>query len=151
MADLIENPVFNSPFEEPRRHFRFADGGITDEIVPGRCLSTYSIPIAKPKLKGAQKPAALDLNVRHRAEENRLINDLRDRVAHWRQAGRPHVTAIPRRLLDCWTRPERERRLFFGQIEAVETIIYLTEIAPRHDANRSTFILERLRQTGAQF
>lgn len=36
MADLIENPVINSPFEEPQRHFRFADHGITDEIVPGR-------------------------------------------------------------------------------------------------------------------
>ncbi len=46
-----------------------------------------------------------------------------------------------------WT---RERRLFFCQIEAVETIIYLTEIAPRHDANHGTFILERLRQANAQ-
>jgi len=55
MADLIENPVINSPFEEPRRHFRFAENGITDEIVLGRCLSTYFIPIAQPKLKGAQK------------------------------------------------------------------------------------------------
>lgn len=32
MASLIENPVINSPFEEPRRHFRFTDDGITDEI-----------------------------------------------------------------------------------------------------------------------
>ena len=36
MADLIDNPVLNSPFEEPRRHFRCADDGITDEIVAGR-------------------------------------------------------------------------------------------------------------------
>jgi type III restriction enzyme len=36
MADLIDNPVINSPFEEPKRHFRFDDNGITDEIVPGR-------------------------------------------------------------------------------------------------------------------
>ena len=34
MADLIENPVINSPFEEPRRHFRFDDKRISDEIVP---------------------------------------------------------------------------------------------------------------------
>ena len=33
---IIDNPVINSPFEEPRRHFRFTDDGITDEIVPGR-------------------------------------------------------------------------------------------------------------------
>ena len=39
MADLIENPVINSSFEEPQRHFRFADDGITDEIAPGQRLS----------------------------------------------------------------------------------------------------------------
>ena len=38
MADLIENPVINSPFEEPRRHFRFDDNGITDEIVAGAAV-----------------------------------------------------------------------------------------------------------------
>jgi type III restriction enzyme len=151
MADLIDNPVINSPFEEPRRHFRFDDNGITDEIAPGRRRSTDFVPIAKPKLKGAQKQAALDLNLQHRAEENKLINDFRERVAHWRQAGRPYTTAMTRRLLDYWTRPDRERRLFFCQVEAVETIIYLTEIALRHDANHGTFILERLRQTSAQF
>lgn len=47
MPVLIENPVINSPFEEPQRHFRFADNGITDEIVPGRRRSTYFIPIIK--------------------------------------------------------------------------------------------------------
>ena len=150
MADLIENPVINSPFGEPQRHFRFDENGITHEILTGRRLSTYFIPIAKPKLKGAQQQAVLDLSVQHRAEENKLINDLRARVAHWRQAGRPYTTALTRRLLEYWTRPDRERRLFFCQIEAVETLIYLTEIAPRHDANQGTFLLERLKQANAQ-
>lgn len=72
MADLIENPIINSPFAEPKRHFRFGDNGITDEIITGRRRSTYFIPIAKPKLKTVQK--VLDLNIQHRAEENNLIN-----------------------------------------------------------------------------
>lgn len=55
------------------------------EILLGRRRSTYFIPIAQPKLKVAQKQAALDLNIQHRAEENKLINDLRERVSHWRQ------------------------------------------------------------------
>ena len=38
MADLIDNPVINSPFEEPRRHFRFDDNGITDEILAGAAV-----------------------------------------------------------------------------------------------------------------
>jgi len=36
MADLIENPVINSPFVEPQRHFRFDENGITHEILTGR-------------------------------------------------------------------------------------------------------------------
>lgn len=51
MADLLDNPVINSPFEEPRRHFRCADSGIIDEIVAGRRRSTYFILIAKLKLE----------------------------------------------------------------------------------------------------
>ncbi len=54
MPVLIENPVINSPFTEPQWHFRFAENGITDEIVPGRRRSTYFIPIAQPKFKTGQ-------------------------------------------------------------------------------------------------
>jgi hypothetical protein len=36
----IQNPVINSPFDEPCRHFRFSDEGITNEIVPTRRQST---------------------------------------------------------------------------------------------------------------
>ena len=46
---VIENPVINSPFDEPLRHFRFTNEGITNEIVPERRVSSYFIPIAKPK------------------------------------------------------------------------------------------------------
>jgi len=42
------------------------------------------------------------------------------------------VTSTTRALLDYWTDPERERKLFFCQIEALETIIYLTEVASRY-------------------
>ena len=51
---VIENPVINSPFDEPQRHFRFTDEGIANEIVPERRVSSYFIHIAKPKQKGKQ-------------------------------------------------------------------------------------------------
>jgi hypothetical protein len=35
---VIENPILNSPFEDPRRHFRFTEDGITDEVVDARNL-----------------------------------------------------------------------------------------------------------------
>lgn len=51
---VIENPILNSPYTEPTRHFRFAEDGITDEIVEERRPSSYFIPIPKPKKKGRQ-------------------------------------------------------------------------------------------------
>ena len=72
---VIENPVINSPFEEPQRHFRFTEEGITDEIVVGRRRSEYFVPIAQPKKKGKQ--LALDLWTQDRIQENEFINRVR--------------------------------------------------------------------------
>jgi type III restriction enzyme len=51
---IIENPILNSPFEEPTRHFKFTDDGITNEVVETRRLSGYFVPIPQPKKKGKQ-------------------------------------------------------------------------------------------------
>ena len=48
---VIENPIINSPFDEPTRHFRFSNEGITNEIDDGRRTSSYFVPIAKAKKK----------------------------------------------------------------------------------------------------
>jgi len=48
---VIENPVINSAFKEPTRHFKFSDEGITDEILDDRRPSSYFVPIARPKRK----------------------------------------------------------------------------------------------------
>lgn len=125
---VIENPVLNSPFDEPQRHFRFSDDGITDEIVEKRRVSSYFIPIAKPRKRGGQ--LAFDTEwTQDRVEENIFINRVRERVALWRQGGYVGISKVTRRLLDYWKRTDRERRLFFCQVEALETIIYVTEVA----------------------
>ena len=51
---VIDNPVINSAFLEPGKHFKFTDDGITDEIVEARRPSAYFIPVAQPKKKGKQ-------------------------------------------------------------------------------------------------
>jgi type III restriction enzyme len=56
-----------------------------------------------------------------------LVNQIRPRVRAWREAGYPGVTSMTRRLLEHWRNPERDQRLFFAQLEAVETLIWLTE------------------------
>ena len=126
---VIENPIINSPFDEPTRHFRFSDEGITNEIVDGRRTSSYFVPIAKPKKKGAKQLQFDTEWTQDRIEENKLVNDIRRRVALWRKGGYVGVTPTTARLIAYWTDPDREKKLFFCQIEALETAIYITEVA----------------------
>ena len=130
---VIENPVLNSPFIEPTRHFRFDDDGITNEVVGGRRKSSYFVPIPPPRKKGKQLVFDTEWT-RDRVEENETINRIRDRIDLWRNAARPYadVTSTTRRLLQHWTDPDRENRLFFCQVEALETVIYLTEAAAKN-------------------
>ena len=125
---IIENPILNAPFEEPERHFKFAEEGITNEIIEERRISSYFIPIAKPKKKGKQLSFDTEWT-EDRIEENKFINQVRDRLSRWRQKDYPGITKTTRRLLEYWKDPDRERKLFFCQIEALESIIYITEVA----------------------
>ena len=129
---VIENPIINSPFDEPNRHFRFTDEGITNEIVDGRRTSAYFVPIAKPKKKGAKQLHFDTEWTKDRIEENKLVNDIRRRVAQWRQGGYLGVTPTTARLIAYWTDPTREKKLFFCQNEALETAIYIAEVARKY-------------------
>lgn len=126
---VIENPVLNSPFGEPTRHFRFTDEGITNEIMDGRRISSYFVPIARPKKIGKQRSLFETEWTQDRIEENRFVNEVRRRVSLWRKGGYLGVTPTTSRLLTYWTDPNREKKLFFCQIEALETAIYITEVA----------------------
>lgn len=127
MADaLIDNPILNSPFKEPTRHWKFTENGISDEHVEERRISSYFMPIAKSK-KRDQMQFQTEWTA-DRIEPNVFINQVRERVAMWRKGGWLGVTPTTRKLLDYWTKPGRERGLFFCQVEAVETAIYLCEV-----------------------
>jgi type III restriction enzyme len=130
---VIENPVINSPFVEPSRHFKFSEDGITDEIFEARRVSSYFIPIAKPKKKGKSAQLTFETEwTQDRVEENKFINQIRSRVGLWRQGGYQGVTKTTRFMLEYWTNPDRDRKLFFCQIEALETAIYVTEVAKKY-------------------
>ncbi len=143
---VIENPVINSPFQEPQRHFRFSEEGITNEIVPRRRISSYFIPIAAPRKRGKHELQFETEWTRDRIEENKFINQVRSRVKLWRENRHFGVTRTTELLLRYWTRPDRDRRLFFCQIEALETLIYLAEVAKQRG---DTWIENELRVAAA--
>lgn len=128
---VIENPVLNAPYNEPNRHFKFTDEGISNEIVEKRRISSYFVPIAKPKKKGKQLSFDTEWT-QDRVEENKFINQIRNQVSLWRERDYFGVTKTTRFLLDYWKNPDREKKLFFCQREALETIIYITEVANKH-------------------
>src|SRR5947209_9453899 len=132
MSDqTIEDPILNSPFRLPDRHFRFTDDGITNEVETGRRPSAYFVPIPPPKKKSKQLEFDTEWT-KDRIEENEKVNRVRARVGLWRDRGYGGIRYVTRRLLDHWNDPERDNRLFFCQIEALETIIYLTEAAEKN-------------------
>jgi len=120
MSLLVDNPILNSPFEEPTRYWAYEEG--------------------QPVLKEGRRPAGYYLKTRTRGpqaallEEEfipmELVNTVRERVRYWRKQDYPGATPITRQLLNYWNNPERERKLFFCQLEATETLIWLVEALP---------------------
>ena len=105
---IIENPVINSPFREPGKHFQFDENGITDQILEQRRKSAYFTPIPQPKKRKMRQQGLFDDEwTKEREEENELINQIRARVSLWRKQGYPHITRVTRGLLEYWTNPER--------------------------------------------
>jgi type III restriction enzyme len=129
---LIDNPIINSPFKSPTRHFALDDEGApTGEIVEGRRVSAYVVPVAAPRHRRGQQPQ-LDEGG-GKVTPNDFINELRRYVADWRALAPAQwgVTHETERLLVHWRNADGGKPLFFCQIEAVETVIWLTEVAPK--------------------
>src|SRR4030042_3513001 len=107
---VIENPVINSAFEEPTRHFRFTDEGITNEIVEFRRKSAYFIPIAAPRKKSKQAQLSFETEwTQDRVEENKFINRVRERIKMWREGGYLGVTKNTTQLLEYWRKAKRDK------------------------------------------
>ena len=130
---VIENPILNSPYRMPTRHFAFDDDGITSAISDGRRPSSFFIPIAQPRKRGpaAQLTLAGEGWTAERLTPNDFINRVREQLQLWRRSGRPGMTAVSRELLEYWTAPDRTNPLFFCQVETLETAIFLSEVAGR--------------------
>ena len=119
--DSITHPIINSPYEQPSRYWKLDhEHRATSEQEAGRRPSANLPAVPTPR---ENEQLSLD-------QKNQLVNDIREAVGAWRAAGYPGATANTKRLLTHWTSPLAMRRLFFAQVEALETLIWLTEVAP---------------------
>lgn len=115
----VPQPIICSPFGEPDRHWHIEEGTAPTEPVPGRRPAHYFYrPPGGETDEGVPTGTLVEL---------KLVNMVRGRLKAWREAGWPGVTATTLELLRYWRRDGRRFRPFFAQLEAVETIIFLTE------------------------
>ena len=151
MTDLFfEKPILNSPYAYPARHWELdATGQPTQRIVESRRRAEFITPIPKPrKHAGAVAQSALlfdeGLSTQAQQYHAAIINGVRAEVDKWRAIPNPadwRVTPETARLLQHWRHHAfNSIRPFFCQVEAVETAIWLTEVAPQIGKNGERFL-----------
>ena len=142
-ATFFERPILNSPYHYPTQHWELdGDGQPTNELIPRRRRAEFITPVPKPQKRRrgqGQRDLAFQADQGLSTEQQQydptsIINELRQRVDLWRSLPNPnqwHVTPETARLLQHWRHHEFSGyRPFFCQVEAAETIIWLTEVAP---------------------
>jgi type III restriction enzyme len=139
---FFEHPILNSPYEYPRRHWELdGTGQPTQKIIDSRRPADFVTPIPKPSRQQGQTHTgelALDTTTGLSTEKQQyaqaaIIRQVREQVDRWRQLPESQwrVTPETARLLRHWRRhPFSNLRPFFCQVEAAETAIWLTEVAP---------------------
>jgi len=144
-TSFYERPILNSPYAEPLEHHDLDDDGqpLDSDPIKGRRRSELISPIPKArKQKKRKSTEQADLGLHagdglssedQEYNPTPIINEIRAHVKTWREIPNPNdwgVTPATQRLLSHWRNHEFEGiRPFFCQIEAVETIIWLTEVA----------------------
>lgn len=120
-VQAVPDPIISSPYEEPRSHWLYSADGIPT-LNPGRRPASYW------RKTVATGEAQRKIFAEEHREDLPLVNRLREDVRRWRQVGYRGASQVTRDLLEHWSRSDRERRLFFCQLEAIETLIYLLEM-----------------------
>lgn len=114
----IDKLIISSAYREPDCHWKYDFNSQSFIKEPGRRPAGYFI-------SGQGSNQYNDLG---QFIELPLVNKIRPRVKAWREAGYPGVTGVTRTLLAHWNdKDARQYQFFFCQLDAIETIIWLTE------------------------
>ena len=122
----VSEPIINTPFDKPT-HFWYIREGVSPEKREGRRPSV----VYPPSDTNVAWQLGSDI-LRSSTEfspgyEMLLVNTIRDRLDTWREQNYPGISRTTRELIEWWKRDGRKFRLFFAQLEAVETVIFLRE------------------------
>ena len=158
---FFDRPILNSPYTYPAKHWELDESGHpTHRILDRRRDVSFITPIPSVKKgKGAQQALIFDEEAQRIATEDQqyelaqTINSIRNEVDRWRalpDQGQWRVTPETARLLHHWRHHRfNDIRPFFCQVEAVETAIWLTEVAPSY-GNAGRRFLDHLERANAE-
>ncbi len=121
----VESPILNSPFDPPIKHWYLKEGESPKARESRRPPIVFS-----PRDQAATwdlSDGTMATSKEYGGYELTIVNAVRRQVAEWRKQGYPGVTGTTLDLLRYWQRDGREKRLFFAQLEAAESIIFLKE------------------------
>ena len=142
---FFDSPILNSPYANPDRHWQLDDNGQpTGLVLHGRRRSDLTTPIPKARTSRGKAQSQAEFFSDDRGDvydPTEIINGVRQAVASWRELPETQwqVTPTTARLLRHWRSGEMPLPPFFCQIEAVETVIWLTEVAgkPAHKGRKA--------------
>ncbi len=120
----VDKPILCSPYTEPDKHWLYDRSTGIPARTPGRRPASYWFRSERTGTAQQQLPGM----TQEESDDLPLVNALRDDVRRWRDSGWAGASETTKTLLRHWWREDRSRRLFFCQIEAAETIIYLREM-----------------------
>lgn len=159
---FFDKPILNSPYAYPARHWELdKEGQPTQRILDSRRRAEFITPIPKPKKSAkakGQSSLIFDEGKGLSTDEQQyahtaIVNGVREQVDKWRQIPKSNdwrVTPETARLLQHWRHHEFTGiRPFFCQVEAVETAIWLTEVAP-HIGKTGQAFLDHLANANAE-
>ena len=135
-----ENPILNNPYREPEAHYATNLDGELDYENPVKGRRIFTPTVQSIPVRQKAQMSLLEANDLASATcGDHLVNILRREVKAWREAGYPNTTRVTRELLHFWFQNEERdftQSLFFAQQEAIETAIFLNEIADRSNAGQ---------------
>jgi type III restriction enzyme len=130
--NAVANPIINSPYQEPKQHWHIEEGKLP-LLQDGRRLASYFLRVPEGAARGrrdATQAAMFDEDLKGNEYLLDLANWLRRRVQEWRDREYQGATKVTRELIDLWRAADRAQPLFYAQLEAAETVIFLVEGPP---------------------
>ena len=125
MSFEVAKPIQNPPYDEPSKYW-FIQEGASPELKDGRRPAMVFQP-RDQRTDWESDGIIRKLSEYERGYQLVLVNIIRESVRRWRAEDYPGVTRTTHDLLRHWRSAERGTRLFFAQLEAAETVIFLKE------------------------